>query len=66
MHDKLVEIVRLTEDSSFSHAARMVSIRTIAREILKGLSAPQGAQGGAKTGNPLPKQSPAIPTVTPG
>ena len=58
MHHELEEIIRLVDDSSFSHAARMISIKKEAQTLLKKLE-DQAAQAGKanvpQTGNTLQK-----------
>lgn len=48
MRDRFQEILRLTTDDSYSHAARMVSIRKEAELALKELDASESAKTVAK------------------
>ncbi len=57
MRKGLEEIIKLTTDTSYSHAARMISIGKEAQALLDALDKP-GVVGGAKEGNSLPAKAP--------
>lgn len=68
MREQLVEILRLTNDDSFPHVARMVGIRNAAQAALDELATPAAKTGavsdGAKAGNQVPPKA-ATPVGAP-
>lgn len=64
MRERLKEIIKLTDDDTFSHKARMVSIKKEATLALAELDDAEAAKkaaptSGAKTGDPVPPKSTA-------
>lgn len=63
MREAFEEILKLADDHTYSHAARMASIKRIVIKAMADIdaAAKKAVTGGTKAGNSVPKQDPPPP-----